>query len=836
MKTEKIRHFTFGGFGYRCRIIDNAAGVTEPIVVVGGAFQDMYANQRLEALWAKSATVISVDLPGSGSADVLPSSFGFDFLTGALVDLLDRLGVSRANVFAASYAVPIAYGLAQRYPERVARLALAGAALVYPPAQRAALQAMVDALSAGDVDAYVRMSTAALLSPGERDICKRGVVSRALARTMASVTDADILRHLASTQRVLDCKGFYTDGIRDVPALVFTGEHDSLTCPGLGREVAATIEGSLFALLRRADHLFHLERPAEVSDLINRFFTDQRLDHLPYLTDLERHPTPARVPPQPVSGPTAPAQPARAGHEASVKRDPGPQKADSGVVTYVQSILDTLARCPDKPVVIGPGDQQVTGRELRDSVHQLARELAARGIGRGHTVSLLTGNTPQALIARYAANLAGARVTPLYEGLSTGVLAHLVDTVETTLLLVDPTRYADLEELRPRLRVAMVATLDPDRHTDDVLAAAARQPAAPFAVPVGDDDDWCIRHTGGTTSGMPKSLQMRHGPYRRGLEHLCTLTDAPPRYLACTPLSHVAGLCADLALLQGGAVVLQTSFDPGQALAAIERERITRLWLLPPLLHQLLDHPALPTTDTSSIQRITYGGSPASATRLRQTEKVFGQVLHSWYGQNETLGLTEVHPKEHDVIGRHGQITVGRALPGVELSIRDPHGNILPAGSEGEIHARADTMMSGYWKQPELTARVLNDGWVRTGDLGYLDDDGYLFLIDRSQDTITVPDGHIYPSEIETVLTAHPAVAQCAVFGVEHGRGAERVHAAVVLTDGHRAGSAELRAFVTANKGSHHAPYAFHFMEALPLTSIGKPDKQALRRAFERPQ
>ncbi|WP_086829503.1 class I adenylate-forming enzyme family protein [Streptomyces sp. NRRL B-24572] len=513
--------------------------------------------------------------------------------------------------------------------------------------------------------------------------------------------------------------------------------------------------------------------------------------------------------------------------------DHTPTTTGPGFVGYPQAVLDALARDPDRPAIICHDRRQVTAGELRGNVHRLARELTARGVRRGQTVALLTGNTPQALIARYAANLSGARVTPLYDGLSPDVLAHLVDDVETELLLADSTRSTDLERLRPLVRVPTVATLGPSPHTDDICAAAARRPSAPVIVPVGDDDDWCIRHTGGTTTGLPKGLQMKHGPYRRTLDVLCAPSKTPPRYLACTPLTHVAGLCADLALLQGGEVVLQPAFDAGEVLAAIERERITHLWLLPPLLHQILDHPALPTTDISSVQRITYGGSPASPARLRQTENVFGKVLHSWYGQNETLGLTEVHPEEHGVTGRHGQITVGRALPGVELSIRDRHGDILPTGSEGEIHARAHSMMNGYWKQPELTARVLRDGWVRTGDIGYLDDDGYLFLADRSHDTITIEGARVYPSEIEAVLTAHPAVAQCAVFGVRHEDTVEHVHAAIVPAHGHTATGDELRAYVTTHKSRLHAPHAFHVMKAIPLTSIGKPDKHALRRALQ---
>ncbi|MFE6225360.1 AMP-binding protein [Streptomyces sp. NPDC057854] len=539
-------------------------------------------------------------------------------------------------------------------------------------------------------------------------------------------------------------------------------------------------------------------------------------------------------------------------------RPPRPA-ADPPFVPYTHAILSSLARRPDQPALLCPDRRRITAGELHDSVHRLARELIARGIRHGQTVSLLTGNTPEALIARYAANLAGARVTPLYAGLAPDVLAHLVHLADTELLLVDPTRYADLDGLAPLLRVPSLATLGPPptphshpyqrqpqpQHQpphpypllDDICAAATERQQPPETitlppVPVGADDDWCIRHTGGTTTGLPKSLQMKHGPYRRTLDHLSSDTDAPPRYLACTPLTHFAGLWADLALLQGGSVVLQPAFDPAEVLAAIERERITRLFLLPPLLHQLLDHPALATTDTSSVRQVAYGGSPASAARLRQAEGVFGKVLQSWYGQNETLGLTEVRPEEHDRVGRHGQITVGRAMPGVELRIVDRHGGVLPAGREGEIHARTYSAMNGYWKQPELTARVLDDGWVRTGDIGYLDDDGYLFLADRGDDTITVDGAQVYPSEIEEALLAHPAVAACAVFGSRAHETYERVHAAVVPAPAHSPDADALRRFVAAHKSGLHVPDEFHIVQAIPLSSMLKPDKNALRRTL----
>ncbi|MFD0141890.1 MULTISPECIES: AMP-binding protein [unclassified Streptomyces] len=509
--------------------------------------------------------------------------------------------------------------------------------------------------------------------------------------------------------------------------------------------------------------------------------------------------------------------------------DAPPAPVDRRFTSYAEAILHVFAQHPDRAVVTAAGGRRYSAEEIRSTTHRLARTLAARGLGPGQTVCLLTGNTPEALYARYAANLAGARVVYLYERLSFEILADIVESVETRLLLVDPTRYADVDRLLPLVSVPAVATLGPGRHGDDILAEAADQPPTAFVVPVDPDDDWCIRHSGGTT-GVPKGLQMRHGAYRRALEHLRTRTGSPPRYLACTPVTHVAGLCCDLAFLQGGSVHLQRAFEPGEAIAAIEQERITHLWLLPPLLHQVLDHPALAAADVSTIERITYGGSPASSARLRQAADTFGPVLHGWYGQTETLGLTEVRADEHTVTGRNGQITVGRPMPGVEIVIRNDRNEPLPPGHEGEIHARTSSMMHGYWKQPELTDRVLHDGWVRTGDVGYLDEDGYLFLVDRSTDLIAVDGDNVSPSEVEELLLTHPGVAQCAVFGTRDKDAPERIHAVVVPSRDHHLSVDELLTFVTARRGSDHAPHTIQFVSALPLTAVGKPDKNRLRR------
>ncbi|MBV2151548.1 AMP-binding protein [Kitasatospora sp. SUK 42] len=508
---------------------------------------------------------------------------------------------------------------------------------------------------------------------------------------------------------------------------------------------------------------------------------------------------------------------------------------DAEFVSAPALILQSLSSDPDRRAVVTADGVDVTAGELATTAYRLSHELIARGVGRGATVTLLTGNTPEALVARYAANLAGARVVSLYDGMSVPVLAEIVASVDTTVLLVDAERFEAAAELLPLLSVPTVLSLGPgpDSVGADVIAASANRPAEPPAVRIRPDDDLGIRHTGGTT-GIPKGILSLHGPYR-GMFDVPFLAGGgqgePPRFVAATALAHLAGIFSDLTLHHGGLVVLQRTFEPGDVLAAIERERITDLWVLPPLLHRLLDHPAIGRTDLSSLRRILYGGSASSPTRVREALKVFGPVLIGVYGMSEAQLISVLLPEEHHRIGHGGQVSVGRPAPDTEVEIRDVDGTVLPTGEQGEVHIHSDTLMAGYWKQPELTAQVLRDGWLNTGDVGYFDEDGYLYLADRAKDLIIVVGGHVYPSEVEDLLVTHPAIAQCAVFGVRDEQQAEHVHVAVVPAPGQRPELDEVQAFVTARKGRIYAPEVLHLVDEIPLTAVGKPDKKRLRQS-----
>ncbi|MFE5584978.1 AMP-binding protein [Kitasatospora sp. NPDC056531] len=502
--------------------------------------------------------------------------------------------------------------------------------------------------------------------------------------------------------------------------------------------------------------------------------------------------------------------------------------------TEVVDILDELGADPDRPALVHRG-RTTTAGDLRDLAHRLAHALRARGLDRHHTVTLLTGNRPEAIAARYAANLVGCRTNQLYTRLPADTQAAMVRDVETHTLIVDPEHAVRATDITGRTDIEAVLVLGPTTdgpttEATDLLALAAAESADPFTSRARPGDVRTIRHSGGTT-GHSKGICISYGQVRRFGPDLPTADPAgPPRLLVCTTIAHAAGQMTDKVLRAGGSAVLLDEFDPAAVLTAIEQERITDLFLMPPLLYQLLDHPQSGHTDTTSLRRLTYGGCQASPARLTDAVRRFGPVLVQLYGQHEAGIVSVLDTGDHDPARPHLLHSVGRIAPGYRVAIRDEQGRDLPAGRHGEVCIASDSLMQGYWKQPELTAATLKDGWLHSGDVGYQDDEGYLYIVDRLKDLINTGAGHVYTSEVEDLLNSHPQVHQSAVFGAPDANRIERVHAVVVPVPGTRPDPQELRTLVRTRRGPLHEPAHVTFLAELPLTDAGKPDKKLLRR------
>ena len=346
-----------------------------------------------------------------------------------------------------------------------------------------------------------------------------------------------------------------------------------------------------------------------------------------------------------------------------------------------------------------------------------------------------------------------------------------------------------------------------------------------------------VFYTSGTT-GHPKLVH--HG--ERFFETLQAIADywvasgSPAlRHLGVTGFAHVSGHIANLlTLFTGGTVVLVPGATVPELLQAIERERITSTLLTPIQLNAVLDDPVLATTDTSSLTLLSIGGAPASPERLRQAIDRFGSAVRLVYGLTEAAFVTEYRSLAVDPEHPERLASCGYTFADARIEVRGADGNPCPAGTTGEVWVAGGLVMNGYWGQPELTRDVLVDGWMKTGDVGYRDADGYLFLVDRSKDMIVTGIGafNVFTRPVEDALATHPQVRSAAVIGVPDTAEGEAVCAFVVLAPDATVTPAELRDLVTGQLTLEHAPKWVEVVGEMPIAGIGKIDKKALRDLY----
>jgi fatty-acyl-CoA synthase len=489
-------------------------------------------------------------------------------------------------------------------------------------------------------------------------------------------------------------------------------------------------------------------------------------------------------------------------------------------------MLAAFARHPERVAIQHPRGEWTYG-ELIDRIYRMAQALRAQGLGRGDVVTLLTGNYADTIVLRYAANVLGCCVSVLYDGLASSILADILRKTSASALVFTADRYADqARAILDEIPDVAVLALGEFPGAVNIATLSDTESAEPVRIEAKTQDLASIRFTGGST-GVPKGIpQDFRIPNYLSPARLTAVQDATQ--LLCTPIGHLGGILAEMVLAAGGVVVLHEKFDASEALAAIENQHVTLLWLLPSLLHQLLDHPALESTDTSSLRSLVLGGWASTPYRVAQAIERFGPIVAQGYGANEIGLVTWLSPEEH--LRPELLTTVGRPMPGVEVSIRDSNGQQVDTGVTGEIWARGPSLMTGYYKQPELTAKVLCDGWFRSGDLGFLDAEGYLSIVGRSTDVIIIAGGHVYPSDIEDVLLWHPYIQAAMVFSITDEDNNERVCAAVVPTPTNHLSQDDVVRWVGEKRGRLYQPEFVLMLDELPITGSYKPDRTALRR------
>ena len=346
-----------------------------------------------------------------------------------------------------------------------------------------------------------------------------------------------------------------------------------------------------------------------------------------------------------------------------------------------------------------------------------------------------------------------------------------------------------------------------------------------------------IIYTGGTT-GKPKGVLNTYQAtaYMTMIQMAEWEFPDDLRMLIATPLSHAAAAFFIPVLQRGGAFYVMQGFSPDEFFDMVEQHRITATMLVPVMLYYLLDSERSKAADMSSMETIYYGASAMSPTRLKEGIERWGQVFYQFFGQSEApMVLSNLKRSEHDLSKPERLGSCGRPTPWITLALLDDELNEVPRGEPGEICVRAPLVMKGYKDMPEQTAEAMAGDWLHTGDIGRLDDEGFLYIIDRKKDMIVSGGFNVFPKEVEDVMSSHEAVAQVAVIGVPDEKWGEAVKAVVVLRPGAEGSDslvAELVEMVKEAKGSVQAPKSVDFADAIPVTAVGKPDKKTLRATY----
>jgi acyl-CoA synthetase (AMP-forming)/AMP-acid ligase II len=478
----------------------------------------------------------------------------------------------------------------------------------------------------------------------------------------------------------------------------------------------------------------------------------------------------------------------------------------------------------------------LTYHEVADLSHAIARALRRSGVAPGDKVGILSANDPTAFTCVFGIARAGAVWCPINPRNAATENAELLDLFDCTTLIFQPAFDELVAHIAPNLpKLTTLVRLGPGDNLAvgfcTWLDVARHDPAAEAPPP---EDLVALVGTGGTT-GRPKGVMLTD----RNLEAMSAITlmsypfGQRPVYLAQAPLTHAAGVLCFPILALGGEVVIMAKPDIGRFLELIERHRVTHTFLPPTLIYMVLGHPALDDTDLSSLRCFWYGAAPMSAARLAEALDRIGPMAQL-FGQSEApMMIATMSPAEHrrpdGTINTDRLSCAGHPAPLVTIAILDQHGQPLPEGQRGEICVRGSLVMAGYYHNPDATAEASAHGWHLTGDIGYLDHEGYLHIVDRAKDMVITGGFNVYSAEVEQALMAHHAIRDCAVIGLPDEKWGERVTAVVQLQPGTQLDTAELITFVKNRIGSVKAPKQVEIWPDLPRSTIGKVLKTEIR-------
>jgi fatty-acyl-CoA synthase len=497
----------------------------------------------------------------------------------------------------------------------------------------------------------------------------------------------------------------------------------------------------------------------------------------------------------------------------------------------------------DKGASVDPGASCLTTdgssssyAEVRELSFHIAAALVRLGVTPGDKVAILSGNDPMAFTCVFGISRAGAVWCPINPRNEAAENRELLDLFECSVLIHQQSFSHLVDQIRgdlPKLKTIVCLdgpALDGAMSWEEFLSltvSADHVDADPIDEG-GVDDLAMIVGTGGTT-GRPKGVMLTGS----NLETMTAITlmsypfEGRPVYLALAPLTHAAGVLCFPVMAKAGEIVVMRTPDVERFLGLVETHGVTHTFLPPTLIYMLLDHPGLSVVDLSSLQCFWYGAAPMSTTRLEEALTRIGPVMAQLFGQTEApMMVSALPPADHFLVDgsiAHERLaSAGRPTPLVTVAIMGEDGDLLPRGERGEIVVRSSLVMRGYYRNPEATAEASAYGWHHTGDIGYLDGDGYLFIVDRAKDMVITGGFNVYSTEVEQALMEHPAVADCAVVGLPDEKWGERVTAVVQLRQGQQVSGPELTRFVRDRLGGVKAPKQVEVWADLPRSKVGK--------------